>query len=48
MTILTVVQGSCGVEYRLALTDAGYEKYGGSFSTFRKVARADSILTASQ
>ncbi|CCX34618.1 hypothetical protein FPQ18DRAFT_292474 [Pyronema domesticum] len=26
-----VLKGSCGVQYRLALTDEGYEKYGGSF-----------------
>lgn len=32
-----ILKGSCGVEYRLALTDAGYEKYGGSFSPPRKV-----------
>lgn len=26
-----VLKGSCGVEYRLGLTEAGYEKYGNSF-----------------
>jgi len=31
--------GSCGVEYRLVLTDEGLEKYGGSFSSFRNSNR---------
>ncbi|KAL7274322.1 hypothetical protein RUND412_002767 [Rhizina undulata] len=31
-----ILKGSCGVEYRLALTDAGYEKYGTSLSRLNK------------
>lgn len=31
--------GSCGVEYRLALTTAGYEKYG--YSTFSRMTGSD-------
>lgn len=32
---LTLWPGSCGVEYRLALTDYGYEKYGSATWTNR-------------
>lgn len=37
LSILSILRrsneiGSCGVEYRLALTDAGYEKYGSSLN----------------
>jgi len=39
-----VLKGSCGVEYRLMLTDAGYEKYGGSSFKVSKFARSSNDL----
>ncbi|KAA8911083.1 hypothetical protein FN846DRAFT_464038 [Sphaerosporella brunnea] len=38
-----VLKGSCGVEYRLWLTDAGYEKYGNSFSRLSAQAGENGI-----
>lgn len=37
--------GSCGVEYRLALTDYGYEKYG--YSSFSRMTSGKNGLSRS-
>ncbi|KAF8533627.1 hypothetical protein BDD12DRAFT_759940 [Trichophaea hybrida] len=40
-----VLKGSCGVEYRLALTDDGYEKYGGGFLPSTRLQELVSVFS---
>lgn len=39
-----VLRGSCGVEYRLQLTDAGYEKFGHSYMPSGNISRTAQVL----